>query len=76
MEGQAKTASSEAVHGDTDEAVAHLAQLMTLQLAGDAVAFNAAVAALDEDGAKYILGAGVAVMAQACGDSLLAQLDA
>ena len=59
-----------------DEAVAQLAQLVTVQLAGDAVAFNEAVAELDEDGAKFILGAAVAVMAQACGDSLLAQLDA
>ena len=51
-----------------DEAIEQLAQLVTLQLAGDALAFNEAVAELDEDGAKYILAAAVAVMAQARGD--------
>ena len=59
-----------------DEAIEQLAQLVTLQLAGYALPFNEAVAELDEDGAKHVLAAAIAVMAQACGDTLLAQLDA
>ena len=59
-----------------EEAIEQLAQLVTLQLAGYALPFNEAIAELDEDGAKYVLGAAVAVMGQACGDTILAQLDA